>query len=681
MICETSAMTTSAPEALRGHLSLTEVARLARVARPVVSMWRTRLAASDRPFPDPVGTDHGRDLFDAESVVTWLERTRLGNNPDARQDAIALGIVGDGAVADPDAFGALSALLCPYRVHGVLPEDADDILDLADEYDPDDEQVYRELAGRGRDLPGLVRSANLLGGAAYDVADSFEALLARHHPDAGPSPSLVALVAQLADALGSPGRSSGAFAIAGAEDTPFLIRLAELTEGRADWTALLPPDDTAGLRQARRRLTAHGIGWRPLDGRGDELVVPDGAVLMTFLGVGEPRPLLERASALSLALAPTACAILLGPAAALTDALPVPGRLRGRPAITDEPTVGPTTLVRRDVLRTRQLRAAVRLPRGGLPGAPRARAALWCLGPQPRESVDHTFRADLDGPLDDAGTSALITDLTAAMAGPASSREHIMTTGGFARATELQLTTGPLVPFTVPRPARVTAAETADQVADLLARASEPLGGVDLVPPVATGTSGRPHTVPLAEAVATGGLQWVAGTRIDRKLLTRATGIRVVFGPDDLRADPPTTIDPLVDAAHYPHSVRTFPGDLVVTSSPRARARVDHDGGTLVGWPARILRCAPADPDRPSFLPEAVAADLNRLPAGRASWQSWPVHVLSFGDLADAGRALSMLDRARREAEDRMVVLDELTAALTGALSSRTLRLTEPEGR
>ncbi|MDJ0355463.1 hypothetical protein [Paenarthrobacter sp. PH39-S1] len=51
------------------EMSLSDVAALARVQRPVVSMWRTRSAASAHPFPLPARTVRGRDVFDAAEVA------------------------------------------------------------------------------------------------------------------------------------------------------------------------------------------------------------------------------------------------------------------------------------------------------------------------------------------------------------------------------------------------------------------------------------------------------------------------------------------------------------------------------------------------------------------------------------------------------------------------------------
>lgn len=63
-------------EALR--MTLSDVAALAQVQRPVVSMWRKRSTGSAQPFPGPVAFEGGRELFDADQVAAWLAATDGG---------------------------------------------------------------------------------------------------------------------------------------------------------------------------------------------------------------------------------------------------------------------------------------------------------------------------------------------------------------------------------------------------------------------------------------------------------------------------------------------------------------------------------------------------------------------------------------------------------------------------
>src|SRR5690554_3291550 len=62
-------------------LTLADISVLARVQRPVVSMWRKHASKSDRPFPEPVVVHGRQELFESAAVIDWLEATRRGNNP------------------------------------------------------------------------------------------------------------------------------------------------------------------------------------------------------------------------------------------------------------------------------------------------------------------------------------------------------------------------------------------------------------------------------------------------------------------------------------------------------------------------------------------------------------------------------------------------------------------------
>src|SRR6478609_9790013 len=134
------------------RLGLADIADLANVRRPVVTVWRTRSAGTDYPFPAPVQVRGGQEWFDGPEVVGWLERTGRGNNPDAREDLAAFASLdGRSPAGDETVFLGLTALLCLTRITGrpFGPADADDVLDLAEEADPDDEIVYREIETLG----------------------------------------------------------------------------------------------------------------------------------------------------------------------------------------------------------------------------------------------------------------------------------------------------------------------------------------------------------------------------------------------------------------------------------------------------------------------------------------------------------------------------------------------------
>src|SRR5690625_433050 len=67
-------------------ISMSGIARLARVRRPVVTTWRRRKATGPDPFPAPVNPGADQLRFNAGEVAAWLARTGLGNNPTVSED-------------------------------------------------------------------------------------------------------------------------------------------------------------------------------------------------------------------------------------------------------------------------------------------------------------------------------------------------------------------------------------------------------------------------------------------------------------------------------------------------------------------------------------------------------------------------------------------------------------------
>ena len=139
----------------RGTLvSLADIARLARVQRPVVSMWRKRPTARGViiPFPQPKATRDAHDVFDLAEVLDWLEQTGRGKNVEARGEAplVLSHVTSDG---DRGEAAALEAVVVLGAMSGRLLSDmaAHDILDLADELDTAAE-VIAELIAMAREV-------------------------------------------------------------------------------------------------------------------------------------------------------------------------------------------------------------------------------------------------------------------------------------------------------------------------------------------------------------------------------------------------------------------------------------------------------------------------------------------------------------------------------------------------
>jgi hypothetical protein len=162
-------------------MTLLDVARLAKVQRPVVTVWRARCARPGRvPFPAPVATVRGEDRFEANAVVDWMETTGLGNNPQAREDAAGCASpMGFSPEDDAVIFNGLAALLCLKEITGAVLGDLGDaaLLDHADEADPEDEYLFGEIDALGDRRLALCGYVDSLANAVYNVADAFEQLV------------------------------------------------------------------------------------------------------------------------------------------------------------------------------------------------------------------------------------------------------------------------------------------------------------------------------------------------------------------------------------------------------------------------------------------------------------------------------------------------------------------------
>src|SRR5699024_12546957 len=88
-------------------LTLQDIADIARVRRPVVSMWRSRQRSHGDTvrFPDVAAIRANIEYFERDAVTAWIERTGRGNNVEFAQDAHAA------AVPDNVHLDEVSAML------------------------------------------------------------------------------------------------------------------------------------------------------------------------------------------------------------------------------------------------------------------------------------------------------------------------------------------------------------------------------------------------------------------------------------------------------------------------------------------------------------------------------------------------------------------------------------------
>ncbi|EYR63134.1 hypothetical protein N866_02710, partial [Actinotalea ferrariae CF5-4] len=369
--------------------TLSDIAELARVRRPVVSVWRSRFARGDRPFPAAVDRRGGREVFSLDDVVTWLEGTGHGNNPSVRQDAAVAAALD---VLDPaeqaTVTHGLVALLALKSQLGIALGglDAADLLDLADDVDPDDRCLYREIAALGADVVLWAGHADALASAAFTPAHAVTTLVARHRrlgltavSDHALAPAATALLGQLTAELVPTDPAAPLVAPYGEAD----LLLALATHRAEPGTVALPTPAGPEARHARRVLLAGG--WEITEAVVDDGAVqpPPGAAVLVSLP-SATRPQMTDADVVAALLQteadlpPDGRALVVGPASALCGGLP--GRLQAD---------------RATVLRSGRVRGIVRLPAGLWPSRVRQKMGLWLLGPGAADVRDPDHRTAL----------------------------------------------------------------------------------------------------------------------------------------------------------------------------------------------------------------------------------------------------------------------------------------------
>jgi hypothetical protein len=644
-------------------LTLPDVARLAKVKRPVVSVWRQRAATTEHPFPLPRGTRAGQELFDAREVGAWLTETRRGNNPEALADADAFSIrsaldQGTARIAE-----GLEALLALAGLAGA-PLDSlssDELLDEADDADPDDAFLWSELDALGDDLSTAARYARRLIDAAYNPAAAFEELAAaQREGTARPSLETLALVASAcAELLRGLGPTAVLVdPVPGSSELPLAVvrAVAEGEEPRV----LLADDGGAPPRAARRRLLVHGTHAEALavdpEGRFD---ATGPAVIVAHLAGGSPERVLTGVENIALQMDDRQRAVVLAPARALTDALAEKA----------------AEALRADLLRGGRVRAVVRLPEGTLPARPREAQALWVLGPAHADvevAERWTMVADLTGtPLTRAVREDLVSDLAASLLGREEIWDHAYRFARNAYTRSLLAGRGSLVQLAEP-PARSGAdpAELEVRLEALLAELGAPLR---IHVSRGAGPALPPETI--ERLMAAGNLACLPGIRMDDGEAssvgegTRVIGVRELSDPGaSVR-----TVDLLSFVAEHPGARLTEPGDVVFCTSPRPAAMVDEEGASVVPYPARVLRISPADPG--GLSPALLAADINARPAGDRRWKQWRVRRLPESQRRPLAEAMGAVVREQASARLRLERLAELNRLLADAVASGALAL------
>lgn len=690
------------------QLSLSDIARLAGVRRPVVSMWRRRPHPA-HAFPSPVARVAGEERFDAAEVIEYLDATGRGNNPEAADDLVAHTKLAQ--VTNLDETTAVDGLLALIAL-ATLSEDAltaassDELMARARKADPDDTFLLREVMALGSDLERLAAHADDITNAAYSAKRAFELVLRRHAASAHrgfAATSLVdparTLVAKVADALASDATDEGAIFVDVTDGVAdLLVALDETYAGQLGSSVATLAVDSSMARLARRRLRTHDIhrvDVKRSDAGDFTLARTPEAVSVHLLQLPPASTpdlsdldVLDAIDNLVLQLDDSSRAIVIGPASALVDRLPSAELER----------------VRDGILRSDRLRAVVRLPKGLMPRAPRRALALWAIGPaHPTIPVAErwTVVADVsDEHLDDAVTEGIVTDVLGAMTPDERSakRGHDLTAlddteaaeqvvghrfrfGRRVATSQLVLGRRSLIDGTVPRVRldvhQPPGAEVAATAQLLMERLDLPaLAGVRVgVNPV--DAASPPEWTTVAQALTEKHLHMLPGNRLAADDLDSGPDGLAVLGSAEIldssqrgsRRIALTTF-----ATSYPTGRLTEPGDVVVCSSPRVGAIVDEDGGSVVLAPARILRIPRAG--KPRLFAPTLAADVNSSADGRVrDWRRWPLRLLTPEGVHALARVSAAVDADRRALRDRLDALDRLTATLTHGLADRTVKI------
>ncbi len=728
------------------EMSLSDVAALARVQRPVVSMWRTRSATSANPFPLPKRTVRGRDVFDAAEVAAWLASTGRGNNAEATADVAAFAAPSTRAAGAGRRFQTLTSLLALRAITGwqLGALAADQLLDAADDCDPDDTFLFRELEHAGQHLPELARYTDALVDAAFNVAAAFEKLMdgrfrtgLRAHTNAALSPEAVALVAAAAVELSRQLGPDAVFVDSTPGGSDVLLGIVQQAGEERSLVFVTAQNDGEEARLVQRRLRVHGSEHRSL--RVDE----SGAFELTGPAVHvcqypspaspgmAPWDMLLGIDNTLLQMDDDQRAVIVAPARVLCDAPAAGGDLVH------------SNLLRSDLLRSGRVRAVIRLPQGLVRSKPREAQALWVLGPS-LVSVDiadrWTMVADLSGhKLTDDVVQDLIADIAASMGDRAAVRSHsfrfarlVFTRSLLAGNASLVAAAGERAPAT-----RGSGAESvlrAEELLRLLAGDPPPLpatlavlpaagfagaaaAGAGLLGAALSGAALSAEMPAVAGAAEAGGLRHgpgavattaaTIGTLLAAGTLSYLPGNRLL--PGDLTADGPAhaggtavigsaelsapgvdhlsgssrrSVDLLHFAARYPSGRLTEPGDIVFCTSPRPAAVVDQSGGAVVVLPARVLRINASHPR--GLHPFVIAADINAQAAGAKNWRTWRLRHVPDAQRVPLTDALEQLQHAQREARQRLARLEELGTLIRDGVAGGSLRLAvhhaPPEG-
>ena len=690
-------------------MTMTDIAELADVKRPVVTTWRRR--HSD--FPASAAGDESRPLFDPHDVAAWLLATGRIDREKAEQELSLFLLTGLAARYDgPDVVAAVTSLLCVRFLAGETDSLSDGVGDpvavaraLARRFDPNDRVLLTEICAIPPTAGWLVRQVDELVEASWNCQAAFERVMAaRHRFDTGRlsavavAPALARLIAELTGAVERARRGAPLLVADPAAGPGDLLVAVSGLLGQENRPAIAAADtDPALVRLLGRRLLVQGIEARDLDVRaGAELPdgpdAPDVIVTQVPYQPGEARDadaVFNFIDDVAVRLSAGRFGVVLGPASIL---------------VGDFPPYSAGERARADLLASDMVEAMIRLPGGLVPFRPGYETALWILT-QARASrwSGRVLRADVSGR---ELTHQVITDLVEDIS---TWRRDGYMPGAHTRVLCQQVAVRDLIDpprplMTSGRPASLR--ERADDAARRVTLVTQRGADLDRIGANATANRGhvatelvaaanpdlpggsRPQTEAISALVKAKRLTLHKGTRVKAEHIT-SSGHHIMLGTDEvlgIRRPGERRVDRQVFARAYPNAQLTQPGDILFTMVLRPGAIVDQRGYSIAEFPVRILRIPAAESEQ--FTSRILAALLfadgsggraeGAVRASRAI-EDQRVILLPPDQVRALDRLLTGIDDRRDLARKELNVLDELQDATIGGLIDGTLTLIPSE--
>lgn len=658
-------------------MTLQQVARLAGVQRPVVTMWISRSADTDHPFPQPIDSptsDMSKSTpnrFDAAEIAEWLSATGRGNNPGAADEAPAHSSDLDELANTLDEASALLLL------HHLLGEPLRDLVgagleDMLAAIEPATRRLlgHDEVLVRALSKDDLVERVDRVAEACFSAAAVLSRLNHRL-PEAGRAWQEHALTAEGEGAISRiiaevASLERRRWVPHGPGGLVMCTSALEHTEGGSHPSVAMlneAQDMTPEEKAAWRSVVASGADLS--DERADSDATPS-LHIAQWQRVENPARFFDELDDLVLGLGAADAAIIVGPAALMLGDRPGPTLRRRREQIlgTHSQESGP------------RLRYAARLPRGLGRFGGRRQLGIWVLGPaqdylKTYWSVYGEHSATLLTP---SMAQRIAADVAAAVLGGRALRDHAFVSS--VRVATASYLDGRSL---------IAAAEGPEPPApgDLMARVWRLDSGLlDLEKRIAAAPGDevavREHAVDWPTAVRTVA-QDLAGVRLSSSLIGPASSGRVaVIGPDEVRHPHSVgvrTVDRLELERATTRSWLTQPGDVVFVASGGADAWVDANGGHVVLAPARALRARPDGWDGRVLDPHVAAIDVRQAQGTRR--QHWRLRTVPQGQAKGLAEMQQRIQMKRAELVARQHELQELEQVLAVGFSTGALRMNE----